>query len=92
MVAESHASEQIESRVLRVIADTQKIELGNITPSSTFDELGIDSFDGINILFALETEFEVHIPDEQAQGLRGVAQAIQGIESLLAQGRVPKPV
>ena len=92
IATESHANEEIERRVIRVIAETQQIELGKINPCSTFDELGINSFDGINILFALETEFEVYISDEQAKGLRSVAQAIQGIESLLAQGRVPKPV
>ena len=92
MATESHANEEIERRVIRVIAETQKIELGKITPHSTFDELGIDSFDAINILFALETEFEVEISDEQAKGLRSVAQVIQGIETLLEQGRVPKPV
>ena len=92
MATESHAHDEIERRVIGVIAETQQIELGKINPCSTFDELGINSFDGINILFALETEFEVHISDEQAKGLRSVAQAIQGIESLLAQGRVPKPV
>ncbi len=92
MATESHSSDGIERRVIRVIAETQQIELGKITPRSTFEELGIDSFDGINILFALETEFAVSIPDEEANGLRSVAQVTQGIESLLAQGHVSKPV
>lgn len=92
MAIQSHAVEEIERRVIRVIAETQRIEPGKITSGSTFDELGIDSFDGINILFALETEFDIEIPDDQATNLRGVTQVIEGIEGLLAQARVPKPV
>ena len=61
----SPTHEEIGRRVIHVIAETQKVEMGKITASSTFDELGIDSFDGINTLFALETGFEASIPDEQ---------------------------
>jgi acyl carrier protein len=91
MATESHTAEEIERHVIRVIAETQRIEPGKITPSSTFEELGIDSFDGINVLFALETEFEIRISDDEAKGLRSVAQVIEGVEGLVAQKRVPKP-
>ena len=39
---------------------------------TTFDELGIDSLDRINILFELESEFEVDIPDERARSINSV--------------------
>lgn len=91
MAGEPHANAGIEHHVIRVIAETQKVEPGEIALSSTFEELGIDSFDGINILFALETEFDIRIPDEQAKGLRSVAQVIEGVEGLVAQKRTPKP-
>jgi acyl carrier protein len=47
-------SETIQARVLRVIATTQRIPLEKVKPDSTFEELGIDSMDSINILFDLE--------------------------------------
>ena len=83
--------QEIEGRVIRVIAETQQIGLGTITSGSTFEDLGINSFDAINILFALETEFNVSVPDEKAEGLRSVAEVIRGIEDLLAQPPARKP-
>ena len=91
MATESHTTEEIERHIIRVIAETQQIKLAKVTPSSTFEELGIDSFDGINIMFALETEFEIRIPDEQAKDLRSVAQVIEGVEGLIVQTRAAKP-
>jgi acyl carrier protein len=54
-----------------------------ITPESTFQELGIDSMDGINILFALENEFNINIPDEAAREVRGIKDLVDGVERLL---------
>jgi acyl carrier protein len=55
-----------------------------VTPDATFAELGIDSLDGINILFALENEFNLNIPDDAAKQVRTVADLIAGIRTLLA--------
>ena len=74
----------IEQRVIRVLAETQQIDPQKITPCSTFDELGIDSFDGINVLFAIESEFDISVPDDEAKNLRGVGDTVQGVEKLLA--------
>ena len=74
----------IEERVIRVLAETQQIDSQKITPCSTFEELGIDSFDGINVLFAIESEFDISVPDDEAKKLRGVGDIIQGVEKLLA--------
>ncbi len=74
----------IEERVIRVLADTQQIDPRTITPCSTFDELGIDSFDGINVLFAIESEFDISVSDDQAKKLRGVGDTVRGVETLLA--------
>ena len=74
----------VEERVIRVLAETQQIDPQKITPCSTFDELGIDSFDGINVLFAIESEFDISVPDDEAKNLRGVGDTVQGVEKLLA--------
>jgi acyl carrier protein len=77
-------SQELIDRVTAVIAQTQKIPPESVTIDKTFAELKIDSLDGINILFALESEFDVDIPDDAAKQIRSVRQAAEGIEKLLA--------
>ena len=60
------SDDELTSRVIGVIAATQHIARETITPEKTFQELGIDSLDGINILFAVENEFNISIPDDAA--------------------------
>jgi acyl carrier protein len=79
--------EELTARVRSVIAATQHLPQEKITPESTFEELGIDSLDGINILFAVENEFNINIPDEAAQSLRSVRDVIDGIAKLLEGGQ-----
>ncbi|HTW65352.1 MAG TPA: phosphopantetheine-binding protein [Bryobacteraceae bacterium] len=79
--------EELTARVRSVIAKTQHLPQERITPDSTFQELGIDSLDGINILFAVESEFNINIPDEAAQSLRSVRDVIDGIAKLLESGQ-----
>ena len=77
--------EDLQARVIKVIAKTQRIPLETVSIDSTFEELKIDSLDGINLIFALESEFNVDIPDEDARAIRSVRQMAQGIAELLAQ-------
>jgi acyl carrier protein len=77
-------SDELIARVTGVIAKTQHIPPDTVTIDSTFEQLKIDSLDGINILFALESEFNVDIPDEAAKQIRSVREMAEGIEKLLA--------
>src|SRR5438067_10420872 len=77
--------QQLTQRVLSVIAATQRIPPEKVTIDSSFQELGIDSMDGINILFALENEFDITIPDDQAKQIRSIREMVEGIEKLVAQ-------
>ena len=77
-------SNDLTERVISVIATTQRIPREKISPESTFEELGLDSLDSVNILFALEEEFKINIPDDDAREIHGVKQMIEGIEKLLA--------
>ena len=72
-------------RVIRVIADTQKIPVESVDKEKTFQDLKIDSLDGINIVFALETEFDISIPDEGVENMRSVQDAIEGVRKLVEQ-------
>lgn len=76
-------SEDVLQRVIRVIAETQRIPADKISPDSTFEELQIDSLDGINILFAIENEFNINVPDDAAKSLRGVRDMAEGVEKLI---------
>ena len=79
-------SEDLIQRVTKVIATSKRIPVETVTIDSEFVTLGIDSMDGVNILFALENEFNISIPDEAAKQIRDVRQMIEGVEKLLAGG------
>lgn len=76
--------ETVADRVIRVITKTQKLPDGRVAASSTFKELGIDSLDGLNILFAIEEEFGLSVPDDAAMEFKSVPEVVAGIERLLA--------
>ena len=78
-------SEQLTQRVLSTIAATQRISPERVTIDSSFQELGIDSMDGINILFAMENEFDITIPDEQAKQIHSIREMVEGIRKLVAE-------
>jgi acyl carrier protein len=83
MTEETHRDD-IAERVIRVIAETQKIPAESISIDKTFEELTIDSLDGINIVFGLENEFNISIPDENMASLRSVRDAVEGVRQLVA--------
>jgi acyl carrier protein len=75
----------LASKVIAIIAKSQRIPVETVTVDSTFEELKIDSLDGINIVFALENEFGINIPDEGAQNLKSVRETVEGVAQLLKQ-------
>ena len=77
--------DDLENKVIQLIAENQQIEAEKITIDSTFEELGVDSFDGVNLLFAIESEFELSVSDEQAKQLRSVREMVDGVRSMLAE-------
>ncbi|MCU1314436.1 MAG: phosphopantetheine-binding protein [Acidobacteriaceae bacterium] len=82
--------DSVQDRVLKIIANTRRIPLESVRPDSSFEELGIDSLDRLNILFDLESEFDIEIDDEEAKKVQNIPQMIAGIEHLVdakASGR-----
>ncbi len=77
-------NESVRDRVLRVIATTKRIPLDSVRPESSFESLGIDSLDRLNILFDLESEFDIEIDDEDAKQVTGIPQMVEGIQLILA--------
>jgi len=80
-------TDELTRRVIAVIARTQKIPVERITLDSSFEELRIDSLDGLNILFALEEEFDVNIPDEP-RGIHNMRHVMAIIERMAAEGAI----
>ena len=76
-------SESIQERVLKIIANTRRIPLESVRPESTFEELGVDSLDRLNILFDLESEFDIEIDDEEAKKVQNIPEMIAGITHLV---------
>ena len=81
------SNEELTERVRGIIAATQHVAKEKIKAESTFEELGIDSLDCITILFAVESEFNINIPDDAAQNLRSVRDVVDGIAKLIDTGQ-----
>jgi len=77
-------SDDLIQRVFKVIATSRRIPLESITLDSEFQQLGIDSMDAVEILFALENEFDISIPDDDVRAVRNVRQMCEGVEKLVA--------
>jgi acyl carrier protein len=78
--------DELTPRILRIIAETQRKDPSQVTIDSSFEELGIDSMDGVNIVFALENEFNINVPDEEVKTIRSVRDMVEGVRRLVHAG------
>ena len=69
----------VEETVIRIIAQENHLDPASVTLDATFAELGIDSLDGVNILFALEQEMNITIPDVVARHMDSVRQVVDSL-------------
>lgn len=76
-------SDELVQRVLKVIATSKRIPLERVAIDSAFQDLGIDSMDAVEILFGLENEFDINIPDDDVRSVRDVRGMCQGVERLV---------
>jgi acyl carrier protein len=77
------SDEELTGRVLAIIAETQRKKPEEVTIDSTFEELGIDSMDGVNIVFALESDFNINVPDEEVKKIRSIRDILDGVRKLV---------
>jgi acyl carrier protein len=69
--------ENIEQRVKKIVAEQLGVNEADIKIESSFvDDLGADSLDTVELVMALEEEFECEIPDEEAEKITTVQQAV----------------
>ena len=70
----------VEERVKQIIVEQLGVDEAEVTPKASFvDDLGADSLDTVELVMALEEEFEIEIPDEDAEKITTVQQAIDYI-------------
>ena len=77
--------EAVAVKVMEIIAKQKRIPSDQVTIDSTFQELGLDSLDAVNILFELEGEFNISISDEQARQIKDVRHMVEGVSALIAE-------
>lgn len=76
----------IATRVKKIVVEHLGVEEGKVTPEANFiDDLGADSLDTVELVMAFEEEFGVEIPDEAAEKIQTVANAIDFIEKNAAK-------
>ena len=76
--------ENFEARVKKIVAEQLGVAEADIKTESSFvEDLGADSLDNVELVMALEEEFECEIPDEEAEKITSVQQAVDYINSHL---------
>jgi acyl carrier protein len=68
----------VEDKVKKIIAEKLSVDLDEVVPEASFvDDLGADSLDLVELIMSMEEEFDVEIPDEEAEKLVTVGDAIE---------------
>ena len=72
----------VEERVKQIIVEQLGVDEGEVTANASFvDDLGADSLDTVELVMAFEEAFEIEIPDEQAEKIRTVKDAVDYINA-----------
>ncbi len=72
----------IQERVVKIVSEHLDVEEGKVSPGASFtDDLGADSLDQVELVMAFEEEFGIEIPDDAAEKITTVDDAVQFIQS-----------
>lgn len=79
-------AKNIEERVKNIIVEQLRVEPDQVKPEAQFvNDLGADSLDTVELIMALEEEFDIEIPDEQAEKIKTVGEALEHIKAKVAK-------
>ena len=84
------SDEALEQIVVGIIAKKKKLDPATVRHDSTFEALGIDSLDGIDLVFTFEDEFNISIPDQVVQRMKSVGQVIDSLREVLDKRDAPQ--
>jgi acyl carrier protein len=73
--------DNLEARVKKIVAEQLGVAEADVKNESSFEDLGADSLDNVELVMALEEEFECEIPDEEAEKITNVQQAIDYVKT-----------
>ncbi|MCM2267611.1 MAG: acyl carrier protein [Elusimicrobiales bacterium] len=74
-------TENLEERVKKIIVEQLAVDAGEVTTQAQFvQDLGADSLDTVELVMALEEEFDIEIPDEDAEKIKTVGEAVSYIK------------
>ncbi len=85
--------DEIEQKVIDIVAEQMGVDKAEITRDTSFvNDLNADSLDTVELVMEFEDEFEMSIPDEEAEKIQTVGQAIDYIKSIAAKLKTqPQP-
>ena len=83
--------DELEQKVIEIIAKKKKVDPSTITLDTTFQELAIDSLDGMDLIFTFEDTFNVSVPDNVVQQMKSVGEIVAGLRQELAKPAAPQP-
>ncbi|NLO89582.1 MAG: acyl carrier protein [Clostridia bacterium] len=72
-------------KIKRIVADQLGVEEEEINEATSFEDLNADSLDIVELIMALEEEFDIEIPDEDAEKLTTVGAAVEYVKSKLEE-------
>ena len=74
----------VEAKVKEIIVEQLGVDEGQVKPEASFiDDLGADSLDTVELVMAFEDKFDIEIPDEDAEKMRSVGDAIEYLKTKL---------
>lgn len=75
-------NQEIFEKVQKIVVDQLEVDENKVTPEASFaEDLGADSLDVVELVMALEEEFDIEIPDEAAEDIATVKKAVEFIQS-----------
>lgn len=77
--------DEIAQKLIEIVRKEKDLPDEKLTPETNLAEAGIDSLDSLTILFGIEEEFKISIPDDRARGIRTFGDMIDVVESMTTQ-------
>ena len=73
---------EVTDRIVTVVKNFDQVDPSKVTPSTKFaDDLGLDSLDIVEVVMAIEDEFAIEIPDQEADRITSIQEAVEYIAS-----------